>query len=274
MKISPDGWHYLAAARREAVPKPYNRRYLLPFLLGPHPRRWAALTYISLALTPLSAWAYFGAMGLAGHERIFAAALLSALPGTWRCSLRFPVLIDAPSFSLALVVAALARWVDTSMATWPGAPLLALGFVVVALLGGATRETIPIFAAIWAWSPWPLVGLLAVGWWRKAAPLGPDAPEWLTHPVRAAVKLRLAIELDGSLYLRPFGAALAGLIAPTWQMLAAIVLAHGQLLAAQDTVRLTVWAAPVLVLGAAKVIPVAWWPLALLVTLMHRDDRV
>ena len=262
MRLSPDGHFYLAMARRELVPMPYARRWLTPMICGSDPRRWRTLTRMSLLGTPWIAWHYFSAMGIEGHERIFAAALLSVLPGVWRCSWRFPVLLDAWSFFLALAVATMAARGDV------------LGAVVLALLGGATRETIPIFAAVWSWSPWPLVGLLGVGWWRKAAPLGPDAPDWLTHPARAAVKLRLAIGLDASLYLRPWGAALAGLVAPSWQTAAALLLAHAQLVVAQDTIRLTAWAAPVLVLGAAKVIPPAFWPLALLVTLVQRDDRV
>lgn len=273
--LSPDGRTYLHAGAGHPVPPPYHRRWLLPLILGPRPRRWAALTYASLVLTPLAAWGYFGTMGLAGRERIFAAALLSVLPGVWRCSLRFPVLLDAPSFALALLLATAARGIETSAAAWPVAPLFALGFVGVALLGGATRETVPIFAACWAWSPWPLVGLLAAGWWRKPAPLYERAPEWLTHPTRAAVKLRLALGLDASLYVRPFGAALAGLVGmPTPQVFVTCGLAVAQLAMAQDTIRLLAWAAPVLVLGAAKALPFALWPLAILVTLVQRDDRV
>lgn len=86
---------------------------------------------------------------------------------------------------------------------------------------------------------------------------------------------RRRIGPSGSLYLLPWGAALMGLTAaPTWQLVAALGLAHGQLLVAQDAVRLTVWAAPVLVAVAAKAIPQAWWALALLVTAIQRDDRV
>lgn len=266
--LSPDGHYYLRMARGGLAPRPYARRMLLPFLLGPHPARWATCTYLSLLATPFAAWAYFAAMGLDGARLVFAVALLCALPGVWRCSLRFPVLLDAPSFVIALVIAALARRFPVEGgASWP----VAAAFAVLAILGGATRETIPVFAALWSWSPWPLVGLAAVGWWRRAAP--PDAP-WLEHPIREALRLRRDIGLDGTLYLRPFGAALAGLVHPTAQTIATVAVAHLQLAAAQDTIRLTVWCAPVLVLHAAQVVPLELAPLAVLWTVMQEDRRV
>lgn len=107
--LSPDSVYYLRMAMRRAVPSPYHRRWLLPRILGPNPMAWLVCTWASLALTPIAAWLYFGTMGLDGHAhghaRIFAAALMTVLPGTWRCSYRFPVLTDAPSLALALTCA-------------------------------------------------------------------------------------------------------------------------------------------------------------------------
>lgn len=260
--LSPDSLHYLRAAEGMRVPVPYSRRYLLPALLGPHPMRWAALTWFSLAATPALAWLYFGALGFVGGQRIFAAALLCALTGVWRCSLRFPVLVDAPSFALALAVATLAR---------AGHPILA---AYLSLPLGAMRESAPLFAAVWGWDAHPLVGLAAAGWWRPSSPPSPSEP-WLAHPFREAIALRRRIGPDASLYLRPWGAALLGLVGtPTWQLGAAVALAHAQCLVAVDTIRLTVWCAPVLVASAAKVTPAAWWAVALLVTVAQKDERV
>jgi hypothetical protein len=173
--------------------------------------------------------------------------------------MRFPVLLDAPSFALALLVA----WSASSAPWYVSAP--------AALALGAMRESGPVFAALWAWHPLPLVGLCAVGWWKRAAP--PPAHEpWLAHPWRAAWALRRRIGLDSSLYVRPWGAALAGLCALSWQMAVTVAVAYGQLFQAQDAMRLYTWAAPVLVVAAAKVIPPAWWAVALVVTLVHRED--
>lgn len=262
MKLSPDGWYYLEAARGRLVPKPYSRRWILPAVLGPNERAWKWCTALSLAFTPIVAFQFFRiAGGLDLSAAVFAAVLLSALPGVWRCSWRFPVLVDAPSFLACLVLAIFAK----ALPWWASFP--------IALLGGGIRETVPIFAALWAWSPVPLVGLLSVAWFRPSAPIAEGAPEWLTHPVRSAWKLRAVIGLDASLYLRPLGAALAGLAAPSLQTGLTVAAAFAQLFAAQDAIRLTVWCAPVLVMGAAKLIPAAWWPLAILVTVFQRDDR-
>jgi hypothetical protein len=260
IQVTLDGHHYLCAALGQRVPSPYHRRWLLPFLLGPYPGRWRVCTYLSFLAMPLVGAGYLHARGLGGWRLAFAAGLLWALPAH-RFALRYPVLLDAPSYVLALLVA----W---SASAWPWWVTLPLSLVL-----GATRETGPVFAALWAWSPWPLVGLAAVGWWRPSSPADEAREPWLVHPMREAWKMRCAIGLDGGLYLRPWGAALAGLVAPSWQIVATVIVAHAQLFAAVDAVRLAAWAAPVLVLSAAQVTPPVLWPLALLVTVLHREDR-
>jgi hypothetical protein len=257
--LSPDGAFYLAAGRGELVPHPYRLRWLLPRVLGAHVARWVWLTRVSYAALAIAAAFYFAGMGLRGGELAFAAALLCALPGL-RLAWRLPVLIDAPSFTLALIVAGVTRREP-------------LAGAVLSLVLGSVRETGPVFAACWAWHPAPLVGLLAVGFWRPRAMLTDDAPDWLRHPVRAALALRLALGLDGCLYVRPWGAALLGLVHPTTQTLVTLSLAYAQLFMAQDTMRLVVWAAPPLVLGATQFIHWPWLPLALLATALHRELR-
>jgi hypothetical protein len=257
--LTLDGFHYLRMAEGLTVPSPYSRRWLLPRILGPYPRRWAALTWASLALTPAAAWCYFASRGIVGVQTIFAVVLLSALPGVWR-AWRLPVLTDAPAFAMSLAVAALA-----SRHPWLAA-LLSLPL-------GGMRESAPIFAAAWAWHPAPLVGLLAAGWFRKSSPPSPDEP-WLAHPWREAWAMRRRIGPDPSLYLRPWGAALCGLVGAPWQVWAVVALAHAQLLVAVDAVRLAAWCAPVLVAQAAGVIPAVWWAVAVLVTVIQKDDRI
>lgn len=257
--LPPDSIHYLRAAEGMVVPHPYRIRWLLPRVLGPHPERWQSLTIASLvALPPVAGW-YFHARGLTGWAVAFAVAMLCSLPAL-RLFAILPVLTDAFSFTGTLLVATCA----TQAPWWVTVPLT--------LILGATRESAPVFAALWAWSPLPLVGLVAVGWWRPAAPPSPDEP-WLAHPFREAWRHRVYLGPDRGSYVAPWGAALAGLAAPSWQMAANVLVAHAQLLVAVDTLRLAVWCAPVVVLGAAQAIPPAWWPVAIVVTLMHTDRR-
>jgi hypothetical protein len=57
----------------------------------------------------------------------------------------------------------------------------------------------------------------------------------------------------------PWGVCLAALYAPTWQLVAVLVVAYAQLLVATDTVRIyTVAAAPVMAVAAAQTIPTSW----------------
>lgn len=261
IRISPDGAHYLRMGSDGAAPHPYCRRWLLPRLLGSDPQRWVWLTHISLAATPSLALVYFFSMGLPRWQAAFAAALLCSLPGL-RLPRRLPVLTDAPAFALTLAVASLAA----SGHPWAAAYL--------ALPLGAMRESGPVFAALWAWHPVPLIGLVAVRLFPVPRLIPPDPSEpWLAKPFAYALALRQHIGLDRGLYVTPWGAALLGLAVPTWQMAAAVLVAHAQLFVAVDTLRLTVWAAPVLVLGAAKIIPPAWWTLAIVATAVHQDAR-
>ncbi len=255
--LSPDGYFYLQDARGELVPKPYSRRWLLPYLLGSDPRNWKLLTHACLALIPMNAFYYASAFGLKGWSALFATALICAQPGL-RLSLRYPVLNDAPAFMLALCTAGLAH----EGHIWPA--------VMLSLWLGAMRESAPVFAALWAWSPWPLLGLLAAGWFRKSAPS--DIP-WLAHPMQEAWKKRREIGLDGNVYFWPLGGALAGLTIYSWQTALTVTIASAQLFIAQDTLRLLVWCAPVLCVGATTILPSILWILTLLITIFYQTSK-
>ncbi len=260
--LSPDGFFYLCAAKGEKVPRPFAYRWLLPAVLGDRPWRWVLCTALSLAALGPLAWGFFGTFGLDGPARLFAVALLLLLQGVTRTSLRYPVLTDAPGFALTLAAA----WAARAGAWWAAG--------LLSLLAGATRESSPLFAALWAWHPLPLVGLAVVGWWRPRAEA--NRP-WLENPVREALLLRRRLGLDGTLYVRPWGAAILGLALPSWQLGATLAAGYLQLLTAQDSIRLYQWAAPVLVVHAAHVLPLNTWPALAFVALalsVTRDDRV
>lgn len=253
MNLSPDGRYYIRMHDGMPVPRPYAWRWLLPLL----PLNiWALTTWTSLVLTPVCAAYYFSERGLHGHELTFAVALLSVVPGVWRLALSLPILCDTPAFAAALAVAAL-----SVRHPWAAA--------VAALPLGAAYEKGPVFAALWGWSWWPLMGLTFVGWFRKHAPHDETTPEWIKHPFLTAMKYRERLGLDMEAYLLPFGASLLAFTAPfSWQVILTTAVAFGQLFIAQDTIRLLVWAAPVLVCAAVPQIPQAWYVLALVFTLL------
>lgn len=199
---SPDAWHYLALER---APAPFSRRWLLPAVLGDSLEAWRLVTWGSVVVAALELGRRYG---------LAAAVAFLALPmvRTWY---RIGVTPDAAGFLWALAAC------DGPWYYRAGA----------ALLAGATRETAPVFAALWSWSPIPLVGLLAVPWWRGGAgatrwhrPAWSIAP-WGFLPAVATFDLRTAVT---------------------------VLVGYLQCLIASDGARLYQWAAPVFLPGLAQ----------------------
>lgn len=237
---SPDGRFYKLTQVGAETPRPYYLR-LLPRLLPPSDSglEWRLVCAVSLVLTSVAMSIYSGGSWV-------AVALLMALPGVSLVAWRFPVLVDPPAYALALVSAALVV---------TGHPVIGALF---ALAAGATKESAPVFAALWAWSPWPLLGLLvpAVAYATVTPGKVPEwAHEWLASPRAAARAAHSAHALDGRVMLAPWGACLAALTAPTLPIMAALGVAYAQLVTANDLVRLYQWAAPPVAVAAASVIP-------------------
>lgn len=229
--MSPDGDYYLRATS-EPVPRPYSFRWLWPLLCQRKAWRWQAA---SLAGVAAAAWLM--------EPR--AAWLFLWLPMT-ALNFRLPVLVDAPAFALALGSA------YASSRGWTAAS------VALGLAAGASKESAPVFAAAWSLSPWPLVGLLATGWWRWPAP--PDQM-WLERPWSSARR----DPLDWRRLLLPWGAVLplawAGAAWDRATLAAGVALALGyaQCLRSMDDSRLYQWAFPAVAVLACRA--EGWWVL-------------
>lgn len=249
--LSPDGRFYSAAG---PVPRPYAYRWLWSGICGDSRVRWEVLSAASLVLWgPALAW-YLSLAGASAWQQLAGVALLCGLPGLFRLNAHLPVLVDAPAFLLALVSAAFAL---------SGHPVFS---IATALVAGASKETAPVFAAAFALSPWPLVGLVAAGWWRVRGPVPAWASEWLARPVEAARQAHRGAWLDWKTMALPWGAVLpAALLAPvhprfTLAAVASAVLGYGQMFAAVDRARLFSWAAPPALALAVMAIPAEWAP--------------
>ena len=178
---------------------------------------------------------------------------LAGFAGVVHINVRFPVLVDVPAMTFALSTAAM---VEHRM-WWAAVPC--------ALLAGATCEKAPVFAALFAWSPLPLLGLVAVGWWRKPGPdpLTGPAADALVRPLRSSWEHHKALPLW--VWVLPWGAGLAALAAPTPQLWATLAAAYALTIVANYTVRLYQWAWPVVAVCALAAIPAVWLLLALVV---------
>ncbi len=105
---------------------------------------------------PLQAISLLSMVGIGVSMRDpYRAAMLLSLPGAVFITTH-PTCTDAPSMLLAWLSSLL-------MSTHP-----ALG-VAMSCAAGVMHERAPVYAAVYAMSPWPLLGLLAVQWWAKPA---------------------------------------------------------------------------------------------------------
>lgn len=161
--------------------------------------------------------------------------LLLTLPGAWFIATH-PTTVDAPSMLLALGGASL----------FPEHPYAAC---LLSCLSGFIHERGPVFAALYAAHPLLLVGLVASGWWRKAAGADKDKPvgRGLMASIQAHRKYTDFLDWKVNLFslrgLVPF-AAFYGVSPAAWLTLA---VAWASRLVGTDAARFLFWAAPVLV---------------------------
>ena len=242
-QLSPDGLQYLAMGRNEAAERPFHLRWQLPFLLGDHQRRWRWATGAALILTGPALGLFLLAAGCTLRQAIAGAALYVGLPGVFDTCAILPVLTDAWAHLLTILAAG---------ATVAGYYNEA---VLLALVAGMNRETAPIWAAVLAWHPAPLLGLFAPA---MAWALLNAKPRADINRLGNAIRFHAHHWLDGRALLLPWGACLAALWAPTPQVLVALGLGYGCLLLANDTARIYQQGAAVVVLGAVSVIPADW----------------
>lgn len=258
--MGPDAARYLWRANGNRVARPFNLRWFLPALCGPDVQLWQLVWILSWPLLAAgTVWWAFGT-GVTIWQALATAVFLVALPGVYGPQAVRPVGVDL--FAMALGMLAAGAFVN-------GLPWLG---VVLVLWAACVKETAPVFVALWAWSVWPLVGLVAplVALVAVRAELDPITAHGTLrrvhdHPVRSAFEHRKGRGRDAWLWVAPWGVTLAGLVAPTPQVLVTLVVAHAQCVVATDTVRLVVWAGPVMALAAARTIPEAWLCLAAVV---------
>lgn len=254
VQFGPDAARYWIAAQGRPVARPFHLRWLLPAVCGTSLRRWWSVWALSWPVLGVGIFAL--ASDLGWQRALFAAVLVVSLPGVWGPKVVRPVGVDLPSMALASVSAAAAvhGWLWLAVAA--------------ACLGAMVKESAPVWAALWAWSLWPLAALAVL-----VIPLAMSRPaiDEVTaradlrnihdHPLRTALVARQW--RNGRKMVAPWGVALAGLYAPSWPLVATLAIAHLQLLVATDTVRLVQTAAgPALAIAAAEVLPVEWLPLA------------
>jgi hypothetical protein len=243
-----DGARYTSG---EPQPSPFHRR----FHAWP-PRVLMIVTWASFVAT---------AAMLGTPQR---ALMFLVLPGAWMCCV-MPTTVDGPSMATSVVSSILVSRGDSIS--------IACG-VAMAALGGAMHERAPVFAALYAWSPWPLLGLVAVQWWSRPALARHSSPELAdrlvghksTLATMLAHKPHVDLLNEGGLVwaLRgiPLWAAHAGAPLQAW---VALAVAFASRLVGTDTARCLMWAAPAFLMHMDP----PWWVVALHVVTFRRVMR-
>ena len=233
--LTPDGARYIAAASKR-VARPFHLRWLLPRLCGENTGLWRHVTHASIVTIGIFTAVY------TRSPWMICVAFLPGITFAWR----YPVLVDSAGMAAALAAAIVFPH------CWPAA--LALTFVA-----GTIRETAPVWAAIYAWNPLLLIGLVpvAVRWCQRQGDDVLDAENaWiLAHPWQASKKYHAGRWLDPTLMVTPWGGLVAGLAGLDAQLGTALAVGYGQLAIATDSVRLFQWAAPVVAAACVHTLP-------------------
>ena len=114
-----------------------------------------------------------------------------------------------------------------------------------------------MFAALAAWSPWPLLGLAVPAirmLWRRGKAEHPN----VKTPFRYARTKQAARLLDPYRMVLPWGVCLAALWVPTWPMVLSVLVAYGLLFVAADSTRVYQWAFLPVCVTAAAIVPAGW----------------
>lgn len=203
----------------------------------PFNRRWCGWPKRVLEVVSLASLVALGAL-MGDWKR---AVLLGTLPGFWFVATH-PTTVDGPAMLLALGAALL----------FPTQPYAA---VLLACASGYVHERGPVFAALYAWHPLLLIGLVASGWWRKAAE--PDHDKLVGQGFLASLRahkpyndfLDWRINVFG-LRAVPLVAAWSGAPLSAWATLAVAWCSRA---VGTDACRFLFWAAPALLVRVGDV---------------------
>ena len=206
LRVGPDGARYLAVAQDQPVPRPFHLRWVLPHFCGTTPRRWWIACIAGWLTTAVGMFAW----RIQSDPWQFAAAatvVLLALPGILGPSVVIPVGVDLPSTGITLLAVALSA---------TGQPHMVAAGVVLICWAAGVKESAPVWAALWAWSPWLLIGLIPVAIRALTVKPGPDPlgeqfQRIADHPIRTALEAHRGRWRDAWLMLAPWGACVVAL---------------------------------------------------------------
>ena len=269
--VTPDGHRYASMGRGEKQPRPFSLRCVATWL-PPTTEAWDIASLSGVLMSTIAVYFITLEMTCTENTAMFASALWGAMPYTRRL-LVWPVLTDSLSLGLIAVTGLLALHADN----W---------FVVVAvsalIIGGQyVHERVTVHASVLAWFVtgsflWFIPMALGL-WWYFVRYQTQDAHEeetttdYLVSPMKTAIAHHRQVLFNASVWLLPWGASLAWLLSPSWQLGVVALASYAPCLVSIDRVR-TYQANPFpFVIASCMVLPVEWWLPAYLFTLFISD---
>jgi hypothetical protein len=254
LHTSPDGEYYFKAGRGESVPVPYSLRPLVPMVCGDSYTKWYYLTYLHIALVGFASYLLGINYGLTVAQAITVSACIAVSRSFVKMQAYYPALVDAHSHAWAMMIAVAALSGNTTIA------------MVLAIIGGLVSEKVPVFAAIYAWSFAPLIGVLATALHFIMAKHDNTRQgiAWLDKPFEAAIENIASKFQNGTwhvYFLAPIGVAWLGLLGNSTPAYVALVFAALPVLRAMDYTRLITWGLPLLLIEAVRLTPAPFLPL-------------
>lgn len=159
--------------------------------------------------------------------------LFVTLPGVWFVATR-PTTVDGVAMGLAWGAALL----------FPINPYAAVG---LSCLSGFVHERGPVFAALYAWHPLLLVGLVCIGWWRKPWPKDTDpfvGLSSLRETILVHKKMQDWLSWKGYVISTRAVIPIAALVGVPLSAWVALAVAHASRIVATDNSRIVLWGAP------------------------------
>ena len=254
LHLSPDGEYYFRAGRGESVPVPYSLRPLVPIVCGESWSAWYYVTYLHIGLLGGASYLLGISLGLNVTQAITVSACIAMSRSFVKMQAYFPALVDAHAHAWAMMIAVVALNGNIALS------------MVMAIVGALVSEKVPVFAAIYAWSWAPLIGLFATAVYFIMArhDNSHQGVDYLDKPYETAIQAiseRFTNGTWGVYFFAPLGVAWLGILGNSTAAYVALVCAVLPVLRALDYSRLIAWALPLLLVDAVKLTPTPFLPM-------------
>ena len=243
--ITTDGQYYLQAAAGRPTARPFCWRWGLPYWLGPTPLNWEVANGVLLLATPVLLAVLLLQWGFAPIQALAGVGLYVGLGGVFTLLSWAPILTDHAAHFLGIAIAILVGTGDPWLVGLAG---------VLAVIGACIHETVPVWAAIIAWSWCPLVGLvgLPICWWMRR---GVALPRVDHHTFWQILRRGLPRVFNPRRMLVPWGVCLVALWSGDFQVYTAFGVGWASMLVASADQRLFQRGFPVVIAGTLMVLP-------------------